>query len=457
MQPYSVGNDDTIAAISSATGPACRGIVRVSGRDLFDVLDGVLATARPDLKRASRFESAVEVQPGARVPVAVNLWPDARSFTGEPMAELHLPGSPPLVDAVLRCVCEAGARPARRGEFTLRAFLAGKLDLAQAEAVLGVIDAADSAELTTALKQLAGGLSSRISAVRDDLLNLLADLEAGLDFVDEDIEFVSSAETVERLTSAANVISEIERSASDRMQSRTQARVVLAGLPNAGKSTLFNALLNQDAAIVSDQSGTTRDYLTASTRWNGVDIELIDTAGWELDQSGIESLAQHFRDEQIRDADVVVWCSSAVLTDNEVEQDRELSTLLPDDTCVLGVVTQSDRVVPDSALPGLAAAAVSAITGEALSDLKQQILDRLKNDASETAELLSSTAARSRTALQRAVASLQAASEAAEHRAGDELVAVEIREAIASVAEVVGAVYTDDLLDRIFSRFCIGK
>ena len=457
MQPYSIGNNDTIAAISSATGPACRGIVRVSGRDLFEILDRVLATTRPDVKRASRFESVVEVQPGARVPVAVNLWPDARSFTGEPMAELHLPGSPPLVDAVLRRVCESGARPARRGEFTLRAFLAGKLDLAQAEAVLGVIDAADSAELTTALKQLAGGLSSRISAVRDDLLNLLADLEAGLDFVDDDIEFVSSSETVGRLTSAADVISEIERSASDRMQSRTQARVVLAGLPNAGKSTLFNALLNQDAAIVSDQSGTTRDYLTASTCWKGVDVELIDTAGWELDQSGIESLAQHFRDEQIRDADLVVWCSSAMLKDGEIDRDQELIALLPDAGHVLRVSTQIDRA--DAGLDSQLAvdAGVSAMTGEGLSELRQQMLDRLKSDASETAELLGSTAARSRTALKRAVSSLLAARDAAEYRAGDELVAVEIREAIASVSEVVGTVYTDDLLDRIFSRFCIGK
>ncbi|MBI1313363.1 GTP-binding protein [bacterium] len=476
MQPCSAGKSDTIAAISSAVGPACRGIVRVSGNEVAGILGRVFTQPIRTLCRASRIDAAIELQPGIELPLSVSLWPDARSFTGEPMAELHLPGSPPLIDAVLRRVFDAGARPARRGEFTLRAFLAGKLDLAQAEAVLGVIDAADSTELSTALRQLAGGLSSRISAVRDDLLNLLADLEAGLDFVEEDIEFVSSDETVSRLTSAAEAIAEIERGATARMQSRTQTRVVLAGLPNAGKSTLFNALLNRDAAIVSEQSGTTRDYLTATVRWGRLDVELIDTAGWELERSGIESVAQHFRDEQICEADVIVWCSSAVLSHEEVDQDRQLRELLPTLTRAVCVQTQSDRLteiaadavserpesLDDAAVAGTTTCsdsilAISAFTGDGLATLRKLLIDRLVADASETSELLGSTAARSRTALKRAVSSLDTARTEAQFGSGDELVAVEIREAIASLGEVVGAVYTDDLLDRIFSRFCIGK
>ncbi len=472
MQPYSAGNSDTIAAISSASGPACRGIVRISGGRVVDILNQVLTQSVPQLRRASRFAAGIELRDemaaersGIELPLSVNLWPDARSFTGEPMAELHLPGSPPLIDATLRRVFEAGARPARRGEFTLRAFLAGKLDLAQAEAVLGVIDAADAVELATALRQLAGGLSTRISAVRDDLLNLLADLEAGLDFVDEDIEFVSSEQTVSRLADAARTIAEIERGAQERLQSRTQARVVLAGLPNAGKSTLFNALLERDAAIVSEQSGTTRDYLSATTRWGQLDIELVDTAGWELDRSGIESLAQHFRDEQVREADVVLWCSSAILTMPVAAQDRELCSLLPDASRVISVLTQSDRLTESGHEQAVASdnrsstepVVVSAVTRDGLALLRKRVVERLAADASETAELLSSTAARSRTALLQTVERLNAGREAAELSAGNELVAVEIREAIASLGEVVGAVYTDDLLDRIFSRFCIGK
>jgi tRNA modification GTPase len=475
VQPYSAGNSDTIAAISSASGSACRGIVRISGSHVVDILNQALRHPVPQLRRASRFAASIElcdemaVEPSAvQLPLSVNLWPDARSFTGEPMTELHIPGSPPLIDAVLRRVFDAGARPARRGEFTLRAFLAGKLDLAQAEAVLGVIDAADSTELSTALRQLAGGLSSRISAVRDNLLNLLADLEAGLDFVDEDIEFVSCEQTVARLTQAAQAVTEIERGARERLQSRTQARVVLAGLPNAGKSTLFNALLERDAAIVSEQSGTTRDYLSATAHWGRLDVELVDTAGWELGRSGIESLAQHFRDEQIGDADIVVWCSSATLTEPIAAQDRELCSRLPDSSRVIRVQTQTDRmadsgngrgsrIVPDGESCWTGLTAVSALTRDGLALLQKQIVGRLATEASETGELLGSTAARSRTALRQAIARLEAGREVAELAAGDELVAVEIREAIASLGEVVGAVHTDDLLDRIFSRFCIGK
>lgn len=442
--------------------------MRISGSAVADVLENVLTESPPETHRARRFEAAVELQPDVKLPISVNLWPNARSFTGEPMAELQLPGSPPLIDAVLRRVFEAGARPARRGEFTLRAFLAGKLDLAQAEAVLGVIDAVDSAELSTALRQLAGGISSRISAVRDDLMNLLADLEAGLDFVDEDIEFVSADDTVARLSSASQIIAEIERTASDRMQARTQSRVVLAGLPNTGKSTLFNALLERDAAIVSEQSGTTRDYLSATACWDKLEIELIDTAGWELDQAGIESVAQHFRDEQIQEADVIVWCSAATLTDELAALDRQLCSRLPDPSHVIRVETQSDRLEDSDGTQTEAAVdsaedssqvklAISAVTREGLPALQEQIVNRLAADSSETGELLGSTAARSRAALQRAMTSLDAGHEASLLRAGDELVAVEVREAITSLGEVVGAVYTDDLLDRIFSRFCIGK
>ncbi len=335
------------------------------------------------------------------------------------------------------------------------------------------IDATDSDELSTALRQLAGGLSSRISSVRDDLLNLLADLEAGLDFVEEDIEFVSAEETIARLSSAAGIIAEIEQTASDRMQARTHARVVLAGLPNAGKSTLFNALLEREAAIVSDQSGTTRDYLSATVRWGRLDIELIDTAGWEFEQAGIESVAQHFRDEQIQEAEIVVWCSAATLAGEPSAIDRELCSRLPAPSRVILVQTQSDRLTgsdgtqnatptesnvdPANISSSPVRLAVSAVTRDGLSELQQQILTRLATDTSGTGELLGSTAARSRSALRRAITSLHAGGDAARVLAGDELVAVEVREAITSLGEVVGAVYTDDLLDRIFSRFCIGK
>ena len=165
------------------------------------------------------------------------------------------------MEAVLAELFAAGVRPASVGEFTLRAFLNGRIDLVQAEAVLGVIDALDTRRLTAALRQLAGGISDGIAQLRGDLLDLLADLEAGLDFVEEDIQFVSRGEISHRLTTVAEEVDRLLRHGESRMQSTGRARIVLAGLPNAGKSTLFNALAGRNAALVSEASGTTRDYL----------------------------------------------------------------------------------------------------------------------------------------------------------------------------------------------------
>src|SRR5262249_27089380 len=214
-----------------------------------------------------------------QLPCDLFLWPTRRSYTRQPLAEVHTFGSPPLLDAVLRALCDAGARLARPGEFTLRAFLAGRIDLMQAEAVLGVIDAADRRQLQSALEQLAGGLSRPLNGLRNDLLDLLADLEAGLDFVEEDIRFVSPEELAARLKSALDLLEQSSCQLAARGTGDGLARVALAGAPNAGKSSLFNALVGNSAAIVSAHPGTTRDYLVAKIDADGLPIELVDTAG----------------------------------------------------------------------------------------------------------------------------------------------------------------------------------
>ena len=223
--------DDTIAALASAPGVGGRGIVRVSGGDVRRVLeqhftpsDGERWTKATRAERhVGEWRLAVDVpwddapfQNGLRLPVEVCLWPSKRSYTGQPLAELHLIGSPPLLEAVLTQLCRSGCRSARPGEFTLRAFLAGRLDLLQAEAVLGVIDAADHVELEQALRQLAGGISQQMGTLRADLLDLLADLEAGLDFVDEDIEFVTKTATLNRIAAGMAHLTNLRRQLDDR-------------------------------------------------------------------------------------------------------------------------------------------------------------------------------------------------------------------------------------------------
>ncbi len=243
------------------------------------------------------------------LPADLFLWPQGRSYTRQLLAEIHTFGSPPLVDEILQSLCRNGARLAQPGEFTLRAFLAGRIDLTQAEAVLGVIDAADRNQLQAALAQLAGGLARPLGQLRSDLLDLLADLEAGLDFVEDDIRFVTPDELNRRLAAAAETIDQIGAQLTGRDAATARPRVALIGYPNVGKSSLFNALVGNAAALVSTQAGTTRDYLSATIDACGMSIELIDTAGIlgdrsngsdPRDENSIDDLAQEMSGCAIR-------------------------------------------------------------------------------------------------------------------------------------------------------------
>lgn len=468
--------DDTIAALASPPGGAQRGIVRLSGPAIRSILAGWFQPAEPDRWTIAR---GAAVHPGhllgvsSRAPIGVDVydWPDRRSYTGQPVVELHLPGSPPLLEAVLSEIHRRGARPARAGEFTLRAFLAGKVDLLQAEAVLGVIDAHDHHELQAALAQLAGGLSGRLSELRRDLLELLADLEAGLDFIEEDIEFISRHEVLDRIATARHHVEDLLLQSADRMQSRTRPRVVLAGLPNAGKSTLFNRLTTSRSALVSAGEGTTRDFLQAPVEWTGLSFDLIDTAGWELPAEQIAEAAQHLRAAQIADADVVLWCSAANLAADRQDFDDQLFAITSQKSrACFRVLTQTDHSdaqcwFADEAHPpqeiGTAArrvAEISALTGDGLERLAELLRASLTNANDNSRQWLGTTAARCRESLEAVAMALQQAEIAAGTEAiGDELIAVDMRESLDHLGRILGVIYTDDILDRVFSKFCIGK
>jgi tRNA modification GTPase len=388
------------------------------------------------------------------VPCDVYLWPTHRSYTRQPVAEIHLPGSPPLVDAALQVVCRAGARLAQAGEFTLRAFLAGRLDLPQAEAVLGVIDAVSQRELQVALSQLAGGLSGPLNRLRDELVDLCADLEAGLDFAEEDLEFISRQQLDQRLYAAADQLGQL----SDRMGARSvsdhQPRVVLRGWPNVGKSSLLNALAGAAAALVSEASGTTRDYLTRSIELAGNTCLLIDTAGVAPQHcSGtVDGRAQEMTEQQQRHAHLQLFCLDATrpLCDGER---RELSQPSGGDRLlVLTKIDQPRRINLDA--PALE---TSSKTGQGLDELRAEIRGRLAAGAGQESNVVAGTATRCRESLRGATECLERGRALIDCRGGDELVAAEVRLALDELGKVVGAVSTDDVLDRIFSRFCLGK
>lgn len=434
--------DDTIAATASAPGAGLRGLVRVSGPDAWRVaLSGFTADRSEPPPTKPEVRSGFYVLAGLRppLPASVALWPAPRTYTGQELAEIHAPGSPPLLSLLLAHCLAQGARHAQPGEFTLRAFLSGRIDLTRAEAVLGVIDARDQGQLDAALEQLAGGIATPITALRDRLLDLLAHLEASLDFVDEaDVDPLGRATLADELDRAAEALDGL----ADRLGSRDRAeghpRVVLAGPPNAGKSRLFNALLQDDHAIVSPHAGTTRDYLTALCDCDGLVVELIDTAGAEAPIDAIAAQAQSLRASAVDRANLVLACSSE-------------SSPPDDDDRFLKVWTKADLTpAPEGWL------ATSAQTGEGVESLRRAIAGALRGRDRE-GDLPTTTAARCRDSLTRAAGALRAAAAAMLLDAGDELIALDLRLCLDELGKVTGAIVTDDILDRIFQRFCIGK
>ena len=340
----------------------------------------------------------------------------------------------------------------------MRAFLAGKKDLPQAEAVQAVIEADTDADLTAALAQLAGGVSRPLEALRDDLLNLLADVEAALDFADEDIEFVGQADTLRRLAAAIDHLDAVRKQLDDRTVSGRPVRVALVGRPNAGKSSLFNALAG-GAALVSPIPGTTRDYLTKPLSLAGVPVELIDTAGWQDATDSIEDQAQRLGSEQTTRADVIVWCDER--GDFAEADEARLNATGAD---VLTVRTKSD--LPNEPRPEGSAESeplppgrgsmsrASVIAPNGLDALRAALGDIV---ASLVRPVLAPSQSRCRHHVFACLERLREAHALAANGDPPELLALALRGAVDALGEMTGAVYTDDLLDRIFSRFCIGK
>ena len=445
--------DDTIAAIASPPNAgAARGIVRISGPNAPQCLRACFQPAAgwPEPPSFSPRVLRGELTGRRRLPCDLYVWPTRRSYTRQPAGELHTIGSPPLVEAALRTLCEHGARLAQPGEFTMRAFLAGRLDLTQAEAVLGVIDSHDRRTLEIALQQLAGGLAGPLAQVRGDLLDLLADIEAGLDFVEDDIEFVSAEEVSRRISAAQATLQSLAERMATRSLAAEAPRVVLLGWPNTGKSSLFNALVGGEHAIVSPVAGTTRDYVHAAIHLDGIECLLVDTAGCDaaVTPKTIAAAAQQMTHEQGLHAELRLLCLDSTRPLNAWERSR-----LEQDRDALLVITKCDQSSVLSV--DRAALATSAHTGAGLEQLRREVARRL--NAQPGGNAVVSTAARCRSSIEQARASLATAGFLAEQRAGDELIAAETRLALDELGKVTGAVYTDDILDRIFNRFCIGK
>jgi tRNA modification GTPase len=436
---------DTIVALSTAPGPGGRAIVRLSGLAAVRIVEQVYSPTEP-IRRGERncYTGACRLaNVPAMLPADLYIWPAPQTYTGQEMTELHFVSSPPLVELLVSEMLAAGARAAQPGEFTLRAFLSGKLDLTRVEAVLGVIEAGSRDEVREALNQLAGGMARPLHELRDDILNLLADVEAGLDFADEDLTFVGETDLLNRLSKGLALVTLLRRQIEQRGMSDRAFRVVLVGRPNAGKSSLFNALGGR--ALVSAQPGTTRDYLVCELETDGARIDLIDTAGWQPPRNEITIQAQALGDEQAKDADLVLLCVGA---GRELTPDEE-KWLVQRQPPVVGVATKCDLGAPAAGL-----LPTSAMTHAGLADLRRLLADRARTHARPA---LAPSLGRCRHHVDACLQCLRRAHHAVLFGEPPEILALELRTALDQLGEMVGAIYTDDLLERIFSRFCIGK
>lgn len=474
--------EDTIVAVASPPGGARRGIIRISGNQTLKCLKQAFkfeATFKTEyLRQRCSLDCELRLnEQGGSLPGKLLVWPDCRSYTRQPTAEFHTLGSPPLLQLATAAICRTGARLAEPGEFTLRAFLSGRIDLTQAEAVLAVIDSKNQSQLDSALRQLCGGLTGPFTEIRAALVTVLAELEAGLDFVEEDIEFISQADLEASLTSARNQLAAINQQIQRRNLNREALIIAIAGPPNAGKSSLFNALLGDERAIVTDTEGTTRDFVSATLHWDQLNLNLIDTAGiverlfspHTAAERHIDSQAQFQTRTVLDQADIVLLCLD--LNNFRPRFSSMVEALnRRDPESVIAVLTKTDLE------PGKASGAIAELTGlradigrpgpviatsshdlSGLEQLRQVIVANSRQCQQNGGSFVAATATRAATSLESAEDSLVSALQAAREGLGLEIVASEIRQSLDELGSVVGTVYTDEILDQIFGRFCIGK
>lgn len=464
--------NDTICAIATPLGEGGIGIVRVSGEKAVDIAARLVAlrsgaslesAASHALHHADIFDPADSTRRTPLDEALVAVMRAPRSYTGEDVVELQCHGGLVVLQTICEAVVRAGARLAEPGEFTKRAFLNGRLDLAQAEAVLDTIRAKTAGSLRIAQEQLRGALSQDIGAIRETLVGLLAHVEAGIDFVEEDISFILPAELAAGLAQARDAVGRLLAHSREGRILREGVSAAIIGRPNVGKSSLLNALLKTDRAIVTPIPGTTRDVLEDTLNIRGIPVRLLDTAGIRettdpVEQEGVRR--SHAAREQA-DLLLIVLDGSAPLTSED--QSLLSETAANRDQKRLVVVNKADlpRRLELSRLPGATAdcavVTISAKTGEGLDGLRDQIRALLIAPDVEGRETVLVTRLRHQTALQRAFDALTATLASVEAQAAAELIAMDLRAATDALGEITGAVTTDDILDRIFKEFCIGK
>jgi tRNA modification GTPase len=446
---------DTICALATPAGTGAIGVIRVSGNKALEIVNA-LFKGKDLCKQPSHTVHFGKISDGSRVidEVLASVFIAPTSYTGDDTVELSCHGSPYIQQQILQLLVQQGCRLAKPGEFTLRAFLNKKLDLSQAEAVADLI-ASDSAEShKMAMQQMRGGFSEQIKHMREQLVNFASLIELELDFSEEDVEFAKREELIVLVSKIAGVIQNLLQSFNYGNAIKNGIPTVIAGKPNAGKSTLLNALINEERAIVSDIAGTTRDTIEEAFVMDGITFRLIDTAGIrqqaadEIEEIGIERAY-----EKLQKASIIMYVFDATVTSPE-QLNQDISSLKKYQAIVIPVANKADMLANAPAFVETSIA-ISAKNNTGIDLLRQRLVTAVRKDEIKNDIII--TNLRHYEALKHAADALQQVLNGIGAHVSGELLALDIRKALFHLAEITGEVTTDDLLANIFSKFCIGK
>ena len=456
--------DDTVVAIATAPGRGGIGVVRISGPRAREIAYPMLRLKHDLEPGRAVFGELIEPVPidantGNRKPeagsptrideVVVTYFAGPRSYTTDDIIEIAAHGSPVALRHIVELCVEAGARLAEPGEFTMRAFLNGRIDLTQAEAVRDLIDSQTLYQAKIAAQQLEGALSRRLQPVKQKLIELIAVLEAGIDFAEDDVSVLPDATILERIAAVLEPLQQLAASFAYGKIVHQGLTLAIVGRPNVGKSSLFNRLVERERAIVTATPGTTRDLVSETVALGGIPIQLVDTAGIRQALDEAESIGIRKSMEALADADLVLVVLDASRPDEGAELLRHAEgrpAIVVGNKCDLGIAVR---------YPPLLYA--SALTGEGITELRAEILRHIGGETGAQAETGFLTNVRHQSLVQESIAALNAASIAVDAEVPHEMLLLDLYSALQPLDAITGATTTDDILNLIFSKFCIGK
>ena len=460
-------NQDTICALATANGIGAIGIIRVSGNQSFEIVNKIF-----EGKNLEKVDSHtvhygfIKDKDETIDEVMISVFHAPKTFTTENSVEISFHGSPYIGKKILEILIKNGARMAKAGEFTMRAFMNGRIDLSQAESIADLIASENEASRKVALNQLKGGISNEISFLRNDLLNFTSLIELELDFAEEDVEFADRTALKSLLYKIEDKLNSLIESFQYGNAIKNGTAVAIIGKPNAGKSTLLNALLKEERAIVSNIAGTTRDTIEEILHIKGHAFRLIDTAGLRETADEIEAIGVKKAKEKVENAEILVYLADAG-TEDLSEDVEMIKSLLRDDLKLIICATKIDEVVPthyekleqifrNNISTDFDFIKISAVENQNIQDLKNELSSYVEHLKSEEGNVVI-TNQRHFEALKKSLDSVKKVDEAVTSQITTELLAYELRNALEHLGEISGEFTNDEVLGNIFSKFCIGK